>query len=238
MMGKRPVFAGGVLLRLAAYQLAGRRFWLLVLLPLVWHLFQAILLLTGGRPEPFSPVAAQNTLIGLPTAVLALFLGVRVIAGEIDGRSLEIAYTVPGGAHRLWLAKLLAAWLLLVLTVLLLAAVTFLFFTSFPLAALYGALQAASLYLVVAMGLATLTRSEVAGAMIAIAVLALNGLLTGFGDNQLRISPFWNPLAVSQVEPFQLFAWTLQNRIGVLLAIVALCGLAFSRAERRETMLG
>lgn len=238
MRARWPVFVDGTLLRLAAYQLAGRRLWILVLLPLVWPLFQAVLLLTGGRTESFAPVAAQNTLIGLPTTVLALFLGVRVIAGEIDGRSLEIAYTVPGGAHRLWLAKLLAAWLLLVGSLLVLAGVTFLFFTAFPLAALYGALQAASFYLVVAMGLATLTRSEVAGALSAVAVLGLNGLLTGFGDNQLRISPFWNPLAVRQVESSQLFAWTLQNRIGVLLAIAALCGLAFSRAERRETMLG
>lgn len=234
----RPALVDPALLRLAAFQLAGRRFWLLPLVPLVWHALQAILLLTGGRTESFAPAAAQNTLIGLPATVLALFLGVRVIAGEIDARSLEIAYTVPGGAHRVWLAKLFAAFLLIVATVLLLAGMTFLFFTPFPPAATYGALQGATFYLVVAMGLATLTRSEVAGAMTAVALLAFNGLLTGFGDNQLRISPFWNPLAVDRAEPSQLFAWTLQNRIGVLLALVALAALAFSRAERRETMLG
>ena len=33
-------------------------------------------------------------------------------------------------------------------------------------------------------------------------------------------------------------AWTTQNRIGFLLAIVGLTILAFARAERREKMLG
>ena len=101
------------LLRLSATLLAGRRFWLLPFVPLLWLGFQAVLLLFGTRVG-FEPEAAQNTLIGLPVAVLAVFLGGRIIVGELDQRSLEIAYTAPGGAHRVWTTRLLAALLLLV----------------------------------------------------------------------------------------------------------------------------
>jgi hypothetical protein len=76
--------------------------------------------------------------------------------------------------------------------------------------------------------------------------LGINGFITGFGENQLRISPFYNPyvladLSANQASEYtsqeELFAWTLQNRIGILLANLAILGLAFMRANRRETML-
>lgn len=222
---------------LAAHLLAGRRFWLAALVPLAWPAFQAILLATGGREQIFERAAAQGTLIGLPLTVLAIFLGVRVIAGEVDARRLEIAYTVPGGSHRVWLAKLTAAVAILLVAEGLLALAAWTFFTSFPPAALYGALQAATVYLVLAMGLAALFKSEVTGAMAVAVVLALNGLFTGFGDAQNRFSPFWNPAALPDSQASQALAWTLQNRIGFLLVIAALTALAFGRAERREKML-
>lgn len=222
---------------LAARLLAGRRYWLAALVPLVWPALQAVLLATGGREEGFERAAAQGTLIGLPLTVLAIFLGVRVIAGEIDARRLEIAYTVPGGSHRVWLAKLAAAFGILVVAEGLLALVAWTFFTAFPPSALYGALQAAAVYLVLAMGLATLFKSEVTGAMAVAVVLSLNGLLTGFGDRQVRFSPFWNPEALPDNQASQALAWTLQNRIGFLLVVAALTALAFGRAERREKML-
>ena len=103
--------------------------------------------------------------------MLAVFLGLRVIAGEIDGRSLEIAYTVPGGCERVWWTKLAGACMVLVVAEALLAIPVWLFFTGpFPLVALYGALQAAIFYMVLALALATLFRSEVAGAMATAAV--------------------------------------------------------------------
>ena len=225
------------LVRFALLVVAGRRFWLLPLLPLVWLLFQAAVVLLGDSAGT-APDSAQGTLIGLPLAVLAAFLGIRIIAGEIDGRSLEIAYTVPGGCERVWWAKLLASTLILLASEALLAAATFVFFTPFPLSALYGALQAALFYLVLAMGLATLFRSEAAGAMGVAALLGLNGLITGFGDNQVRASPFWNPHVLADADPTELFAWTLQNRVGMLLATVAILALTFMRANRRERMLG
>ena len=49
-------------------------------------------------------ITTRSGLIGVPLTMLAVFLGLRIIAGEIDGRSLEIAYTVPGGCERVWFA--------------------------------------------------------------------------------------------------------------------------------------
>ena len=88
------------------------------------------------------------------------------------------------------------------------------------------------------MGMATLFRNETAGALGVAAILGLNGLISGFGENQVRISPFWNPAAIESQDPTELFAWTLQNRIGIVLAMAAILGLAFVRANRRERMLG
>ena len=225
-------------LRLSAILLAGRRYWLLPLLPLLWLGVQAILLLAGAATG-FERDAAQNTLIGMPVAVLAVFLGGRIITGELDQRSLEIAYTVPGGAHRVWLGKLVAAALLLLASLALMASVTFAFFTDFPVfQSLYGAAQGVTFYLAAAMGFATIFRSEVAGALTTTGLLGLNGLITGFGENPLRISPFWNPLSVDRADADQMLAMSVQNRIGIALAIAAIVALTFARAERREKMLG
>lgn len=238
MNGWRDFAARLELFRLAALTVAGHRFWLLPVLPLGWLLALAVASLVGFSSGGFEPASAQGALIGLPTTVLAIFLGLRVIAGEIDGRSLEIAYTVPGGCERVWWAKLAGAGLMLLVAEALLAIATWIFFTQFPLTALYGALQPAVFYMVLAMAMATLFRSEVAGAMATAAVLALNGLITGFGENQVRISPFWNQLAVETTDPAELLAWTVQNRIGVPLVALGILALAFMRANRRERMLG
>lgn len=226
------------LVRLSARLVAGRRFWIAVLLPLLWPASQAIRLGMGWREERFEMVDAQNLLMGLPLVVLAIGLGVRIIAGEMDRRTLEIAYTVPGGSQRAWLAKLAAAVLMLIAAQLLLALTVYLFFTSFPPAALYGTLQSSFFYLVLGMGFAALFKSEVTGAMVTVVVLALNGFFTAFGNIQRRISPFFNPLAVDELSPSDLLAFTIQNRIGFVLAIAAVIALAFARAERREQLLG
>lgn len=223
------------LLKLAARLLAGRRFWILPILPVLWVAFQVFRLLVGWRPDDYLPADAQAILIGTPLVVLAIGLGVRVMAGEIDQRTLEIAYTVPGGTHRVWLVKLAAAFSMLLGAEVLLAAATFFFCTSYPPGALYGALQAAVFYMVLAMGLAALTKSEATGALLATGVLIFNFFIQG---GNLRVSPFWNPANLEEFDPADVLAWTTQNRIGFLLAIVAIVILSFGRAERREKMLG
>jgi hypothetical protein len=226
------------LVRHAARLVAGRRFWIAALLPLSWPFLNIALVAMGAWQQGFTADDAQARLIGLPLTMLGIGLGVRIIAGEIDRRTLEIAFTVPGGTHRVWLAKLAASVLLLIAAELPLALVTWIFFVEFPFAALYGALQAAIFYMVLAMAFAALTKSEAAGALVTVVVLMLNGLITGFGQNQVRISPFWNPGVLSGTDADQLLAWTVQNRIGFVLIIAAVIALAFGRAEQRERILG
>jgi ABC-type transport system involved in multi-copper enzyme maturation permease subunit len=221
----------------AARLVAGRRFWIAPLLPLAWPVLQVLFVAMRSRSGTFSAAEAQGAMIGLPLVMLGIGLGVRIIAGEIDRRTLEIAYTVPGGTHRVWTAKLIACVLLLVAAAIPLALVTWVFFTEFPPGALYGALQAAIFYTVLAMAFSALTKSEAAGALITVVVLVLNGLFTGFGQNQIRISPFWNPEVLAGDDPAQVLAWTVQNRIGFILIIAAVIALAFGRAEQRERVL-
>lgn len=228
---------GMLLLTLALRWQLGRRMWLAPALALGWPAFHALSLLFGWRDGRFVAADAQNYLIGLPLYVLAIGLGVGIIAGEIEQRTLEVTYTVPGGARRVWVAKLFAVALPVLAAGVLLAAVTAAFFTSYPLSALYGALQGAVFYLVLSMGLGALLKSEITAALLAAMALFLNGLLGGFGEIQRRWSPLFNPLGFTEADSSELLAWTIQNRIGIALLILALVALSCVRAERREQLL-
>jgi len=225
------------LMFLSAQIVAGRKFWIVILIPLLWLALQAAFILLGWREGKIEPVNAQ-ALMGFPLAVIAIGFGIRIIAGEIDGRTLEIAYTVPGGCHRIWLAKLAASVCLLLISEALLAIVVLVFFIpSVPFVSLYGALQASVFYLILGMAFSAFFRSEITGAMATVAVFTLNAMI-GFEDFQLRISPFFNPLVIQGMDSDQLFAQTLQNRIFFIILIVGITLLTFSRVERREKMLG
>jgi hypothetical protein len=234
---KKRLADAAVLLKLSLRWQLGRRAWLAPALALGWPAYQALGLLAGWNDTRFAPEDAQNVLIGFPLIVLAIGLGVRIIAGEIEQRTLEVTYTVPGGARRVWLWKVLAAALPLLGAGALLAVVTAAFFTSYPLLALYGALQGAVFYLVLAMGFGALLKSEITALLLTGIVLFLNGLLTGFGDFQRRWSPLFNPLVLDDASASELLAWTIQNRIGVALLIFALVLLSCVRADRREQLL-
>ena len=231
----RRIAARFDLLRLAGLAIAGHWVWLLIFLPLLWLAARALLAAIGSD-DGFDRVDAQVGLMGIPLAALAIILGLRIIAGEMDGRSLEIAYTVPGGCERVWWSKLAASALILLLAALLVGVVTYYLFTEYPPIAAYGALQGAVFYLVMSMALATLFRSEVAGAMATVAVLAFDLLI--LGNQGVRASPFWNPLAEANPDPEVILAMTVQNRVGVPMFIALVVGLAFMRANRRERMLG
>jgi ABC-type transport system involved in multi-copper enzyme maturation permease subunit len=223
------------LIRASLRLIAGRRYWISILIPLVWIGFQVFRVVVNWRPEGYNPGDAQTILIGFPLTVLGIAFGLRIIAGEIDHRTLEIAYTVPGGTHRVWIAKLGAALVLLIVAEALLALATWAFCTGFPPSALYGALQAAVFYMVLSMALAALLRSEAGGALLVLIPLGLNFFLQA---GNVRISPFWNPERISDPDPAELFGWAVQNRVGFLLAIAAITAMAFARAERREKLLG
>ena len=227
----RPDF---YLLRLVLVMMAGRRYWLLPLLPLAWLVFLQLELFSFFN---VSPEAVQGLVLGVPMSLLGIFLGIRVIAGEIDDRSLELAYTVPGGSERLWRIKLIAAVTMLLVMEATLALVTVTLITGFPLGALYGAFQAACFYLVLSLSLATLFRSQIGGGVFTVILLGINGVLTGFGNAQLRGSPFFNPYVIVGADSTDVLAWTVQNRIGMLLLMAGILSLAFMRANRRERML-
>jgi ABC-type transport system involved in multi-copper enzyme maturation permease subunit len=237
MMRRSAALIGdaAVLLRLSLRLQLGRWVWLVPAIALLWPAYQAITVLLASRQ--LNAADAQNGLIGMPLVVLAIGLGVRVIAAEIDQRTLEVAYTVPGGARRVWVAKLAAAAVPLLGTGLLLAIIDAVFLVRYPLSALYGALQAAAFYLVLAAGLGALLRNEITAALVASVMLALNGFLTGFGNAPSRWSPLFNPLVVKDLSETEIFAWTVQNRIGFALLILSLVTLTCARTERRETLL-
>tara|TARA_B100000809_G_scaffold128302_1_gene126438 strand:+ start:6772 stop:7467 length:696 start_codon:yes stop_codon:yes gene_type:complete len=227
----RPDF---YLLRLVLVMMAGRRYWLLPLLPLAWLVFLQLELFSFFN---VSPEAVQGLVLGVPMSLLGIFLGIRVIAGEIEDRSLELAYTVPGGSERLWRIKLIAAVTMLLVMEATLALVTVTLITGFPLGALYGAFQAACFYLVLSLSLATLFRSQIGGGVFTVILLGINGALTGFGNVQLRGSPFFNPYVIVGADSADVLAWTVQNRVGMLLLMAGILSLAFMRANRRERML-
>ncbi len=229
------------LTHLSIQLIAGRRFYITVLLPLLWPAFQVFLLLVGGRQSEIEAVNVQ-TLIELPLVIYAICLGIRIIASEVDRRTLEVAYTVPGGSHRIWLAKMTASFCLLLFSEVLLAIVTLILFTSFPFVSFYGALQAAVFYMVVGMAFAAFFRSEISGAMATALLLTIN-IIYGLGSSVssnvslMRLSPFFNPLAIDS-NMTDVSAYTIQNRILFIIVISAITLLTFSRVERREKMLG
>lgn len=226
----------GMLLRLSLRLQFGPRVWLVPALALLCPAYHALAVLAGWHQLPYDAAAVQNGFIGIPLVVLAIGLGARVIAAEIEQRTLEVAYTVPGGAQRVWIAKLGAAAAPLLVAALLLAIIA-VFFTRYPFSSFYGALQGAAFYLVLAAGLGALVRNEITAALVASVVLALNGFLTNFGSAPSRWSPLFNPLAAKNANEAEILAWTVQNRIGFGLLIVSLVALTCVRAERREKLL-
>lgn len=216
----------------SARLVAGRKFWIVIFLPLIWLVIRAGFILFG-HGDKLGPENAHY-LMSIPLSVVAIGLGIRIIAGEIDSRTLEIAYTVPGGCHRIWLAKIATSVSLLLVSELLMSVFTMIFFTSVTPGTFYGVLQVSIFYLAMGMGWSAFFRSEITGAMVTVIVFAFN-LLVGSGT---RISPFFNPLAMDNAEKAQVLSYTIQNRIFFIIFIAVISLLTFSRVERREKMLG
>lgn len=221
-----------LLIKLVTLLQFGRRYWLIFLIVSIWPLIHGTLLLLGWRTEEFNNINVQNFLIGFPLYCLAIAMGIRIVAHEIEHRTLEVSYTVPGGARKIWLSKLFSAMLLLLASEVLLALITSLFFTSYSLLSLYNAFQGAAFFLVFSMFAGALTKNELTAALLAIAIgyLSLN-----ISNN--KYSALFNPLEVTDIVASELFTWSIQNNIGYFFVIVSISALSFSRAENRETLL-
>ncbi|MDH3628646.1 MAG: ABC transporter permease subunit [Acidobacteriota bacterium] len=220
----------------AARQLGGRRFWIAPLLPALWIGFQMLRLVIRWRDSSYTQPDAQNILIGSPLTVLAVVFGVRIVAGEIDRRTLEIAYTVPGGAQRIWIAKLAAAFMMLLASEAVLVALTWIFCTDVPWSAMYGAMQGAIFFLALSMSLAALFKGEASAGLVVIVIAAFIALF--FQSTNVVLSPFWNAAATDLESGLELLGKTLQNRIGFVLVTAGIIALGFRRAENREKLLG
>ena len=219
----------------SAYLVAGRKFWIVVFLPLIWLLLRALFILIGWDDGKFDPENA-HLLMSIPLSVIGMGLGIRLIAGEIDSRTLEIAYTVPGGCHRVWLAKIATAVSMLFASEVLLTIVTMMFFTAVTPGTFYGVFQGSVFFLIAGMAFSALFRSEITGAMGSVVLYVIVLLMQA--NRQFRISPFFNPLAIENTDKSQIISSTIQNRIFFIIIIVVLALLTFLRVERREKMLG
>ena len=224
--------------RYAAIGIAGKYFYLAFLVAPFWIGSLWVLEYTGIFDQ-YSNADAQNLILGYPLVFIGAFLGLRIIASEISGRSLEIVYTVPGGCERVWWTKLIAAMFILLPLLALLAIGSWFFLTSFSILAIQGAIQVGAFFMVLAMGLSALFRSEVGGAVATVIVLAFWLVISGPFSHP-TISPFYNPyqgVGFGRLGAEELIANTVRNRIGYLLVIFAILGLAFMRSNRRERLL-
>lgn len=222
-------------LRFAAIAVAGHKFWLIpIIVPIVWLLPQ-----TGMEVLNWVTIRDEGIAfrLSIPLAVVGLFLGLRIIASEINARTLEIVYTVPGGAEKVWWVKILASLMILLLTEAIMAVYTWFLITPYNLESLYGALQVGVFYMSVAMGFSALFRSEVSGAIVAVVALGFNIVFTEFGREQYWLSPIYNPHAIDNEGLRAIIAETLRNRIFIGLVTLMIFSLAFLRGNRREKLL-
>lgn len=221
---------------LSIRQQLGRRYWLLPIIVLAWPLLFGTLNFLFGATMNVGPEEVQNILIGFPLYFLALGLGSGIITNEIEQRTLEVTYTIPGGANRVWLLKLGSTAFLLFFSELIMAGATWVMFTEFPLSVLPGAFRAALFVLVVAMALGALLKNELIAAIITGSVGMFVLILT-LEEDIGRWSPFFDPTLHPEIGPNVMLAWTIQNYIGYTLITLGIANLAFSRMERREQLL-
>jgi ABC-type transport system involved in multi-copper enzyme maturation permease subunit len=227
------------LLHLSLKLQLGKRFWAYALMPLVWPIFLSVFEAIGlGDLDTPTPGMAQNLFIGVPVYFLAIAIGMQIISSEIEARTLEVCYTVPGGAKRIWLSKLAAALVILVAAILLNALFCRIVFTSFPPAALYRVLQGALFFLTLSMGAGAMFRNKMTAGLASVVAMFFTGAFTGFGEIHPRYTPLFNPLGLAQTMSSEdLLYYLLQNHLGFAMIIVTFVVLTFSRVERRELML-
>lgn len=226
------------LLHLSLKLQLGSRFWLYPLAPLLWLLLIAFLDFTPIANIDFFPQNVQNSFLGMPVYLLSIVLGMQIISSEIEQRTLEVCYTVPGGAKRIWLAKIYSSLVVLLAAELILALCIYLFYTAFPPAALYRTFQACIFFLMLSMYFGAIFKNKMTAGLASVIFLFFNGAVTGFGELTTRYSPFFNPMGLEQtMSTEEVLYWSIQNHIGFALLSLTLLILTFSRAERREVLL-
>lgn len=211
----------------------GERHRLIIPALLIWPGIHILFFTFGWRVTGFVEADAQNFLIGFPLYCLAAGMGGRIIANDLEQRTLEVAYTVPDGNYRVWSSKLYGAILLLVLSEAALAILSAVFLVSIDLYAVLGAFKGALFYLVLGMMLGALFKNELTAIIITLLLCALNLGWTGS-----RWSPLFNPLTLTGMSNSDVYHQAMQNYQGYLLLTVILLLFSFSLVGKRESMLG
>lgn len=217
------------LLKLSLRQQFGHFYYLIPLTVLVWPAYKFVTLLESSQLT-FSIRDVQNELIGLPLYLLAIGLGVGIIAKEVEQDTLEVVYTIPGSIKNFWLIKLVSTVIILLITEVILAVICSAIFTSFPLPLLYSVFQGAVFFLVLAMFFGVLMKNQLAAAVFTSFIFFI--LYTKFDG--WKWSPVFNPLLDHNTS----YAEITQNHIANLLMIIILSHLAFFKSQNRENFLG
>lgn len=220
-----------LLMKLSLKIQLGRKYWWIFIAVLLWPGLQALLLVIGLR-ENVTTADSQNLLVGFPLYCIAIGMGIKIIAYEVEKRTLEVCYTIPNGAKSVWLSKLTAAIFIIIFTEVLLVTITSILFTSVPASSIYGALQGSIFYLVISMWFGAILKSELMAAMCSLVVFFLN--LTFISG---RLSPLFNPLHFNETPSELLNSWIIQNYLGFALLIVIIISISFAVAEQREKLL-
>jgi len=227
------------LLRYALIMQFGRRFWLVACLPLMWLLLQQLLLWAGWH-ENFTADMVQNSLIGFPLYCFAIACGVRVVAADIEQRTLEVALSASGGAWQIWTVKTLAAALLLGCSLLIMSLACWLLFsnfssTEFPGLALIGVGKALLFFLILSVYMGSRIKSELPALVIMLGLLAF-----GLAQSDQFWSPLFNPLNTSineQYSTYQIATWTQRNHVLCATLLALIVWLLHSRSEHSEQLI-
>jgi len=232
------------LLRYALIMQFGRRFWLVACLPLMWLVLQQLLLWAGWH-ESFTADMVQNSLIGFPLYCFAIACGVRVVAADIEQRTLEVALSASGGAWQIWTVKTLAATLLMGCSLLIMSLACWLLFTTFlstsflstafPWGALIGVGKALLFFLILSVYVGSRIKSELPALVIMLGVLAF-----GLAQSDQFWSPLFNPLNTSMIEQYstyQIATWTQRNHVLCATLLALIVWLLHSRSEHSEQLI-
>ena len=210
----------------------GHRFWMLPFAVFIWPLLQASMMFMGWKQGGFELVDVQNRLMGYPLYLMAIGIGVGLIANEVEKRTLEVSFTLPGGAARIWINKLIAASFLIIVAEFILAFCTWIFFTGITSGIIIRVFQGAIFYLVLAMTAGAFFKNSLIAGIVTCFVLFINSYFTN-----RSWSPVFNPLTINNLSTGDLMQLIIRNHFIIVLAIFVMALLTFLRIEQREALL-
>lgn len=210
----------------------GHRFWMLPFAVFIWPLLQACMVFIGWKQGGFELVDVQNRLMGYPLYLMSIGIGVGLIANEVEKRTLEVSFTLPGGSAKIWINKLIAASFLIIMAELILGLCTWIFFTGITSGIVIRVFQGAIFYLVLAMTAGAFFKNSLIAGIVTCFVLFANSYFTNGSW-----SPVFNPLTINNLSAGDLMQLIIRNHFIVIAAIFVMALLAFLRMEQREALL-